>query len=1252
MIFSCWAFLLRYRAMLLDLYRNGQHEWHYQLTQNCRRLTLHRILMLRRATAATAAVVVSLSCLTFAETQAQEQQLLGRWRFAPTDVRGSEVRPAAGDLMGKVSGAVRFSDDQPQRLLLDGKTNQINLTEDLAQGRLPIQAISAEAWVRIDAKAEWGGIVGAIQDNGNFEKGWLLGNHNNQFLFGLSTEGANDGDGKLTYLHSSTVFEPAHWYHVVGTYDGQVQKIYVDGLLRGESTEQSGKINYPAKALYCIGAYRDDDEHHLWSGRLAEVGVYSKALSAEEVAARFTASVREFPDIQPVHPLVTGWPTYMRDNARTGIALEKAALPLTLRWSYQSRTAPAPAWPPPARQDFWNGHTNLQPRVIYDRTFHTVSAEGRVFFGSSADDQVTCLDLATGEQLWTFFTEGPVRLAPHLADGRVYFGSDDGCVYCLNTTDGALHWKFRAAPTTRRIAGNGRLISAWPVRTGVLVQDGVAHFAAGLFPVQGTYQFAVDAVSGEVIEKKPLEISPQGYLQRRGSELIAAAGRAPQAFFSQLRRQRKGSGAHLWKMNNDYPFALIGADDIRFVGGDGKIAALAADDGKVLWSAEVEGQAYSLAFVDQCLLVSTSTGNIYCFAPESTGPSGAARIVQSATVEFPYPNQNVREQYELRAKQIVAETGITKGYCLVLDSDQGLLVHELARQTELRVIGIEKDPHKVAASRAALQQAGLYGRAAIIAGATDQLPIGDCLINLVVVDRGLRQVDASQLTTEVARVLRPAGGVAYFGPDAKLARGPVVGAGEWTHLYANPANTACSEDSLVKGPLAIQWFGRPGPRLMIDRHHRTAAPLCKDGRVFIPGDNHLFVVDAYNGTPLWNCEVPGSRRIGVARDHGNMVVGSKGVFVVAQDQCHRFDVQTGAQSTPLETPSATDGKPRHWGYVGTSGDLLLGTATKPGASRSGHSKAAIQEGTYWDFREIVTSDFVFSRQTSGGKLVWKYAENKGAILNPTLTVGGNKMYFVESNNSATLAKANGRSTLDAMLSQGANLVALDLKSGKVAWKIATDFSEIQHHLYLSYARDVLVAVGSRNVDTGKKDNKGRKIEHVWYDTHAIDARTGELLWTRSQDNQVRSGGEHGEQDHRPAVVGETVYVEPYAYDLLSGEPRTDWKLSRGGHGCGTVSASSATLFFRAGNPTMCDLATGQNAKVNLVSRPGCWINSIPAGGLLLIPEASSGCTCNFPLQTSMAFIPESLLADPSHLARRDKTDEKQRSEPTTASGSR
>lgn len=41
---------------------------------------------------------------------------------------------------------------------------------------------------------------------------------------------------------------------------------------------------------------------------------------------------------------------------------------------------------------------------------------------------------------WSFFTEGPVRLAPAIFDDKVYVGPDDGVVYCLKSENGDLVW--------------------------------------------------------------------------------------------------------------------------------------------------------------------------------------------------------------------------------------------------------------------------------------------------------------------------------------------------------------------------------------------------------------------------------------------------------------------------------------------------------------------------------------------------------------------------------------------------------------------------------------------------------------------------------------------------------------------------------------------------------------------------------------------------------------------------------------------
>ena len=38
-------------------------------------------------------------------------------------------------------------------------------------------------------------------------------------------------------------------------------------------------------------------------------------------------------------------------------------------------------------------------------------------------------------------------------------------------------------------------------------------------------------------------------------------------------------------------------------------------------------------------------------------------------------------------------------------------------------------------------------------------------------------------------------------------------------------------------------------------------------------------------------------------------------------------------------------------------------------------------------------------------------------------------------------------------------------------------------------------------------------------------------------------------------------------------------------------------------------------------RPGCWINAVPAGGLVLMPDATDRCTCSYLNKASIALGP-------------------------------
>ena len=69
-------------------------------------------------------------------------------------------------------------------------------------------------------------------------------------------------------------------------------------------------------------------------------------------------------------------------------------------------------------------------------------ANGVVYFGSD-DNNVYALNANTGAKLWSYATGSlAVASSPAVANGVVYVGSDDHNVYALNASTGAKLWSY------------------------------------------------------------------------------------------------------------------------------------------------------------------------------------------------------------------------------------------------------------------------------------------------------------------------------------------------------------------------------------------------------------------------------------------------------------------------------------------------------------------------------------------------------------------------------------------------------------------------------------------------------------------------------------------------------------------------------------------------------------------------------------------------------------------------------------------
>ncbi len=280
--------------------------------------------------------------------------------------------------------------------------------------------------------------------------------------------------------------------------------------------------------------------------------------------------------------------------------------------------------------------------------------------------------------------------------------------------------------------------------------------------------------------------------------------------------------------------------------------------------------------------------------------------------------------------------------------------------------------------------------------------------------------------------------------------------------------------------------------------------------------------------------------------------------------------------------------------------------------------------------KVALSRRLFAVDRTTGDVLWRYG--KGRVVDTTLTVGAGNLYFLECRSPAALADHSGRMTMQQIVAgDQVSLVALDAVSGTVRFERKLDLRDLQQPAYLGFAEHTLllsgskIARGEQIVASGEAALAQRRGgERVHYYFQAFDAGTGELRWRRDHDTDLDVRGGHGEFNRHPTLIGQTAYTWPYAYDLQTGRRIEGWVFNRHGHGCGNISAAAECLFWRGGNPWMYDLRPGGGPlPLNRVSRPGCFINIIPAGGLVLIPEASSGCTCAYPMQMSIAYAPRS-----------------------------
>lgn len=983
--------------------------------------------------------------------------------------------------------------------------------------------------------------------------------------------------------------------------------------------------------------------------------------------------------MSPPRARSSDWPTYRGDAARSGYTAETIPNQLRLRWQHRASRPPQPAWPTSERMDF---DLAFQPIIVGDLVVFGSSADDQVYaldaktgavrwrffaegpirfapaawqdrvFVASDDGWLYALALADGKVLWKqrggpgpeqvfgnerLISHWPARGGPVVLEGRVYFTagiwpSDGVFIQALDAASGRPVWAnsetgrllmkqpHGGAEAVSGVAPQGYLLATADsliVPTGRAV-PAVFDLTSGklrYYHLQknqqrgGTRALLTDAsfvnagclfdvASGEMTS--PLGVGcavavPGGLVRADGRSLMTYRWRDVEKFDrkGQAKRVRSLEQSQIVALDREaLEFIITGSEAV--VGSDGQVSAIDYNGQRTQWwKHAVEGRVLGLAAGNGYVVATTDRGMVYLFDGSPEPRPAVAAIVS-------VPPADAAADRE--AKEILAASGTTAGYAVEFGAGTGELALALARQSELHILAVEPDPARAAQARKRIAAAGLYGsRITVHVASLTATAFPKHCANLLIAPR---QASSPAVLAEMRRLRRPYTGVISERESGKiiLEKGAdPVGTGSWTHQNGNAANTLCSDDEVVKGQLSMFWF-RDVEFEVANRHGQGPAPLVHQGFMVVAGVNGLCCLDAYNGRKLWEFPLPQlladydgiHHDVGIGDTGGPFCIGGDSVYVKRGPRCLRIELSSGKLRGEFNTPVAAAAPNRNWGYLAWENGILLGSV----------ENQAHNVSPRYQLSELRTeSVLLFALDPDSGAVKWQY-QPKGSIRHNSVAIAGGRLYLIDRpiveadrvTNFNRLGKAAPK--LAPGDAPGGTLLALDLGTGKTLWQNASDIWGTQ--LAVS-AKHGVVLMNYKAV----RHNFFEVPSEVGGRLAGFDSTTGKRLWDQE-----------GKYQTRPVINDTTIYAQGGAWDLKTGSA-LPWALQRS-YGCGQISASRNLLLFRSATLGYLDLARTAGTENYGGIRPSCWINAIPAAGLVLVPDGSSKCQCSYQMKAWFA----------------------------------
>lgn len=190
---------------------------------------------------------------------------------------------------------------------------------------LPYPNITVNMWMRYQ-QSDWGNPISCTEGGG-----WNFEDLNGGIQFSINITGVGYKPANCGITHGNL---DGNWHMFTGIYDSAAQKtkIYIDGVLKGETaTGTSAAINY-GNCPFCIGAeaYGASPQNPNFTGDLSDIRIYGTALSDADILELYNTPV----SITNNGSVITQG-EFMENASKSGVSVASTAVVTSKELTYR-----------------------------------------------------------------------------------------------------------------------------------------------------------------------------------------------------------------------------------------------------------------------------------------------------------------------------------------------------------------------------------------------------------------------------------------------------------------------------------------------------------------------------------------------------------------------------------------------------------------------------------------------------------------------------------------------------------------------------------------------------------------------------------------------------------------------------------------------------------------------------------------------------------------------------------------------------